>query len=278
MKILNRFYNKLTPNRADLINQYKILSNIMTPIDFINFNNIDVYPSVVRENHIKTVEIIKKSDYELKYYNANHLSEEFSIYTKDDSKQSILVVFTGNAQRPMLPLPVFLQYLPDSIGTVLVLRDYSNNLFLNGISPYCNFIELIEQIKKITINFDKVFSLGTSSGGAASIYSSFIIDYYKIICIGGRHPSLSRFNNKSLSFNASYFDDLIKLNFSKINQKAINIIFASMHKDDLEGAHSLYKIFPDSNFMPIVGCSEHSIFNYFLKNSNLINFNNEIFI
>lgn len=278
MKILKKIYEQVTSNRADLINQYKIFGNIMDPFDFVNYTNINLYPSVVRENYIKTVDIIKNSNYELKSYNVKHLSSEFSIYVKDDSKQSILVVFTGNAQRPMLPLPVFLQYLPNSIGTVLVLRDYSNHLFLNGISPYGNFLELIEQIKKITINFDKVFSLGTSSGGAASIYSNFIIDYHKIICIGGRHPTLSRFNNNSLSFNANFFDYLIKSNPSKINQKAINIIFASALKGDLEGAESLYKIFPDSNLMPIVDCNEHSVLNFFLKNSYLIKFNNEIFI
>jgi len=137
----------------------------------------------------------------LSQFRGSALSEEALLFKKKSrrdwwdglvgrrSHKGLAVVFTGKKQRPMMPLPSFLQRINADQWDVLVLRDRRQMHYRMGCQEFASdFQTLAHHIMEIGKNFDRVVSIGTSMGGLAAVRLALIGGAQRAVSIGGRRP------------------------------------------------------------------------------------------
>jgi hypothetical protein len=113
---------------------------------------------------------------------------------RGNANMSCLVVFGGNARRPMMPVSLFLSALGDFADTVYLVRTQRNHGFRSGISG------LGEEIKTAFPNLVSMISdtlassrgqpvkppvvLGTSGGGLPALIFSTLLPVHRVVLVG----------------------------------------------------------------------------------------------
>lgn len=114
---------------------------------------------------------------------------------RESCDKDLLVAFTGNARRLMLPVCVFLQYLDSRLWDVVVLKKCARNSYqlgLEGISAdFPGLVEFIQTTFSST-QYRRVITLGTSSGGFAAILAARLMGAQRGISIGGFAPKIAQ--------------------------------------------------------------------------------------
>ena len=107
------------------------------------------------------------------------------------SGKILAICFAGNAQRMMMPMPVFLQHLDSSRVDVAFVKDPKRKGFrkgIDGIAP--NLDILIKELKSLlkTEEYLKVVTIGTSGGGLPAILTAVKLGLDAGMSVGGRGP------------------------------------------------------------------------------------------
>ena len=187
------------------------------------------------------------------------LSTSASLYRGKNGVRNMLVVFCGNAGRPMLPVPAFLQFIPDNLCDVLLLRDPSGRAFLDGVpgsgSDLGESLSVLGDKTRIS-SYRSVRTLGTSSGGAASLYAGLILNAEIALCVAGQHPSLSR--RAGSKGGADKLDNLVSDRLGRSRTQLL-CLRAEAEPKDAEGARSLLERLPNGRELVVPGTSRHGI-------------------
>ena len=107
--------------------------------------------------------------------------------------KGLLVAFTGNARRLMMPIPVFLQFVDAQLWDVLLLKKCARNSYLLGIEGIStDFRGLIDYIETTTsaMQHRSVITLGASGGGFAAIWAAVLMRATRGICVRKSASSL----------------------------------------------------------------------------------------
>ncbi|MEH6601533.1 hypothetical protein [Pseudoalteromonas sp.] len=107
-------------------------------------------------------------------------------------EKTLIIAFAGNANRLMMPIPVFLQHISADKYDILLLNDPSKNGYRNGLpSVSDDFESLMVEINSLIdkSEYKSVISLGTSAGGLPAIWTALYLQVDKGISIGGSGPS-----------------------------------------------------------------------------------------
>jgi hypothetical protein len=114
---------------------------------------------------------------------------------RDARGKGLLVAFTGNARRLMMPVCVFLQHLDSRSWDVVVLKKCARNSYqlgLEGISAdFPGLIEFIQTTFSST-QYRRVITFGTSGGGFAAILAARLMGAQRGISIGGSAPKIAQ--------------------------------------------------------------------------------------
>ena len=111
---------------------------------------------------------------------------------RDSRDKGLLVAFTGNARRLMMPIPVFLQFVDAQFWDVLLLKKCARNSYLLGIEGIStDFRGLIDYIETTTsaMQHRSVITLGASGGGFSAIWAAVLMRATRGICVCGSPPS-----------------------------------------------------------------------------------------
>ena len=90
-------------------------------------------------------------------------------------EKTLLICFSGIAQRMMMPIPFFLQQLDARETDVLLIRDPERNGFRTGIQGISNSIEaVIDQITQLLdiSQYKKTAAIGASGGGFPALLTA----------------------------------------------------------------------------------------------------------
>lgn len=114
--------------------------------------------------------------------------EDIVLYRVASAPRSstVLIAFTGLAERLMLETPAFLQHLPDDTD-VLLLRDSLQSRYLKGIPRIADDLAgVIAQIREaVAPDYARIQTIGASMGGAAALHAAALVGAERGVSVGG---------------------------------------------------------------------------------------------
>ena len=114
-------------------------------------------------------------------YQRHDLASRITLYqdpASEVAKKGLLIAFSGDARRLMLPVCVVLQLIDSRRWDVVVLRKQGSKSFLRGLGDAAgNFPELIRYIRGAVpaTRYRRTVTLGTSGGGSAAIMAALLM-------------------------------------------------------------------------------------------------------
>jgi hypothetical protein len=266
-------------SRADFLNKVNEYQNILAPNEFIKlyqeFNTI--LPDIAERQMARTVDMINSLGKEYQNFIRKPLSPNVNFYSAPlgmSSKKKLLICFCGIANRLLVPIPVFLQTVPQKDFDVLVYSDPDKTSYLNGIPEFSRSLKDLMSNTKPYVDFQRytaLISIGTSGGGSAALYFGILANIDKAISVCGKHRSLAvkkPSNIELLKFDGFEFDRMIKNHLDKSKTKTI-LVYGEKCPRDIYGALSLKKHLPLSQELIIKDLAEHNAFHYFLARGKL---------
>lgn len=260
-------------NLSAILNEQIGVENTATPLEAIEFvsQQKEKYPTLY-PFFKKLEEQILLASTPLAHYQKKIISKNVHLYSSSEQSKRLLVCFCGTANRLMIPIPVFLQYLPRDLYDVLVLKDHTGLCFHSGIQELGkSTYELIRFIEHITSSYPIISTFGTSGGGYAALCFGVYLNAEIAISVGGRHPSTfveikSRLDE--LGMNGDEFDFLIRnMKFKKI--KRILAVYSEKNYIDRRSAEIFSLLFPQLGQLRVAETDEHNCL-HVLQKSNLL--------
>ena len=253
---------------ANFFRQYIEFENTASPAEAMNF---------IRKNKIfdvqgflkKTEKLILEGNEEVRPFLKKRLSSNVYFYTTTNENKNLLICFCGNANRLMLPIPVFLQYIDHKVYDVLVLMDPSKLCYHLGVPGFGSTIEeSADLLSDIATRgkYQQVKTFGTSGGGCASLFCGVYLNANKSISVGGRHPLTYEVTNNLLSdkgYSGYEFEELLSKKSNQYQTK-IYIIYGNRMNADKISAENFEKYFLNTTLVPI-DHDGHDVIN-FLRN------------
>lgn len=114
------------------------------------------------------------------------------------SGKTLIIAFTGNADRLMMPTPTFMQHLDADAVDVLLLVDRTKEGYRRGLAGTAESIEdLILALPKLgqTQRYRRVVTAGTSGGGLPSVLAGLKLGVDAVMAVGCRTPHAGRWQD-----------------------------------------------------------------------------------
>jgi hypothetical protein len=250
---------------ADYFKEYIKFENTTSPYEAINFilnNKNKNYFS--RFFFDKTEKLVLEGHEKIRPFVRHKISSNVFFYNSVNINKKILICFCGNANRLMMPIPAFLQYIDERIYDVLVLVDPSKLCYHSGIPDFgFTLEESINNLSDIisTKKYEQITTFGTSGGGCASLYVGAYLNAKKAISVGACHPldyedTKLRLSEKNLT--GSEFDKLLSMRRNEY-QTNIKVIYSDRHDGDKKSAINFTKHLINVNLFPIDGESHNAL-------------------
>lgn len=167
------------------------------------------------------------------------LSENMDLFTADPSlapDKTLIVGFTGNVNRLMMPIYRFLLHLDPASSDLLLLRDPNRAHYARGIPGTSGDIGTLSDWLRKHVEekgYRRVISIGTSAGGLASLCAGLANGWDKAISIGGdapsTHPELGQF-----------LADASRSNHST----RVMLFYGALNERDRAGAQDISRLLP----------------------------------
>jgi len=220
----------------------------------------------------KTQKMMLEASSQIRQFERRKLSENINLYQSGKRKKNLIICFCGKANRLLMPIPVFLQHIPDDLYDVVVLMDPSGLCFHNGVPGFESGIQkcLDKLSRRLPLAaYTNVTTFGTSGGGCAAIYSGVYLQANLAISIGGRHPLNYNSTNAEFSkigLTGDEFDRLLKGMGGNL-KTTIKVVYGDLHTEDKISALTFYEHLANVKLVPIAGSAEHSPFVFLMKQS-----------
>ena len=261
---------------ADYFKEHIEFENTASPYEAINFIRNERNKNYFSRFFLdKAEKLILDASEKIRLFVRHKISTNVFFYNSDNINKKILICFCGNANRLMMPVAVFLQYIDEKIYDVLVLMDPSKLCYHSGIPDFG--FTLKESVNKLSDiisekKYEQVYTFGTSGGGCASLYIGAYLNAKKAISVGGRHPLdyLDFKNTKLLSeknLSGSEFDKLLSMRRNEYRTN-IQVIYNDRHEEDKKSAINFKKHLKNVNLLSIDGES-HNVFHELRKKQKL---------
>lgn len=259
------------------------LENSASPEEAINFiRNLRGKHNAIQPILDKTEKLMFEAHEKIRPFLRHKISDNIFHYKSANKNRNLLICFCGQANRLMMPIPVFLQFINNEIYDVLICMDPSGLCFHSGIPGFGFTLE--ETIKNLSYlialgSYQQLTTFGTSGGGYASLYVGTYLNAKKAISIGGRHP-FEYTSNMKIAFSKKgmsgrEFDQLL---LSKLNKAETNIqvIFANENNSDKKSAQIFSKQLLNVNLYPIEDTDDHNVLKYLREKQKLTVFLNDL--
>jgi hypothetical protein len=193
------------------------------------------------------------------------------------SGKVLIIGFSGNADRLMIPIGCVLQFLPSRRFDLVVLRDATHSHYLNGAGDYAPTVHGLA--KRLTGDFKprkyaKVFCFGTSMGGFGALRCGVLIRADRAISVGGRfHWHIRRLLHANEAA-VSAFDPLCEC-FAQTRTGLI-CAYSAGNEEDRVDVERLAAILPIQR-MALSNATDHNLIFALLKENRLRQFFDEVF-
>jgi hypothetical protein len=203
-------------------------------------------------------------------YRRSVLNPQVTLYhdpASDVCERRLIVAFSGDARRLMLPTCVILQFFDSRQWDIVVLRKSGKTSFLRGLegvsSDLPGLIRYVQRAVAAT-RYRRTITLGTSGGGSAAIMAALLMGADRGVSVCGSLPK-SQGNTwlrgrmvpekgKAGSFEGELW-----------------YVYGADRMQDVDAAHALRDRF-GGELHPIPGADEHNVFRWLLERGQLAAF------
>ncbi|HRB04980.1 MAG TPA: hypothetical protein PLP26_16515 [Ilumatobacteraceae bacterium] len=146
---------------------------------------------------------------------ATRLNDYVSAYTltgRDAAPQNLLVCFTGNGGRLMMPVAVFLQHLDAGSTDVVVIRKQRGSSYQDGLPGLsASLSETYDVVSSLMPHrgegYQRRFVLGTSAGGLPAVLAAVRWGFDRAVAVGAGSIGDPRWAVKGVAHFAEQFAD-----------------------------------------------------------------------
>lgn len=178
------------------------------------------------------------------------------LYSVDGSaRRRLMVAFTGASHRLMMPLPIFMQALPQD-ADLLVLVDPARNHYRHDIfDGTLGLFDLPSALGHIIGSYDDCIAFGTSGGGLPAVRFARLAGLRRGLSFGGRHidDTLRIFRRDLLP---AAFDPLCGC--GRVGKTEALFLYSSENPADAETAE-ICKHIANGTVIPFHGHNHHSV-------------------
>jgi hypothetical protein len=262
-------------------NEFNLLhiayENILAPIEFSHFMDLVLTQQLPQRTYewLRKIAELSPGLYDSPQgFRREILAENVVFYrnpSDDAAAKSLLVGFTGNARRLMMPIAIFLQCLDSRVWDVLLLRkgmeqkSYSDGV--HGVAD--SFPTLIEYVQTAVCveKYGRVVTYGTSGGGFSAILAAVLMRSARGISVCGASPSLPP--------EPWLASQLAVLRTYPEGSPHLRYFYGANSPSDIEAALSLQSLF-GGELHPVAGVDDHYALKPMLKAGEFPAFLNEV--
>lgn len=184
--------------------------------------------------------------------------------------RALLVAFCGNSDRMMMPLCAFAQHVPAARFDIVMLTTGDRSMYLRGIPGYAP--DLASAMARLGRDvglegYASVRCMGTSGGGAASLYAAEMLGASRALCVGGGHASLVADKLAARGLSGDEIDRVRRTDPPRPVEMAV--CFGADHAQDVEGGRSLLRVFPSARPLAVEGVGTHNPLHAMLERGRL---------
>ncbi|CAG0949511.1 hypothetical protein BURK1_00110 [Burkholderiales bacterium] len=134
---------------------------------------------------------------------------------EERARRTLVIAFTGDSFRLMLPIGIFLQHCPADRYEFLLLFDRRKCLYLRGIDGLTR--DMAGTFEWIAANvplqgFGRVVSFGVSAGGMAAVWTAIGMRLARGVSVGGTTPDSAATRYQTQGVSADGFMDAVRRN------------------------------------------------------------------
>jgi hypothetical protein len=199
----------------------------------------------------------------------------FSTTEPPPAEKSLIIALCGRSNRLMLPLSLFLQFVPASQFDVVILADRKKDDYFAGIEGYATDMWSLVQRTLADAGarqYRRLYCYGTSGGGFPALRFGLLAGAYRSISIGGTFSWQIHRLERGKSMLA--FDPLCHCNAKP--QRHVVCVHASEARHDNKAATRLQRVMKISR-IPVVGTAVHNIIYMIYRAGGLPMFNAQLF-
>jgi hypothetical protein len=203
-------------------------------------------------------------------YQRHALASRATLYqdpASDVAKKGLLVAFTGDARRLLLPVCVVLQLIDSRRWDVVVLRKYGTKSFLRGLDDVAgNFPGLIRHVQGAVspTRYRRTITLGTSGGGSAAIMAALLMGADRGLSICGSAPK----TRADIWLRCRITLGQLK---AAVLGRELWYVYGAEFAPDVRSAHVLFERY-GGKLHPIPEADEHNVFHWLLERGRLAAF------
>jgi hypothetical protein len=157
----------------------------------------------------------------------------------------VLLAFTGNTGRMMLPVTVFLQLFDPHHWDVLVIRKQPGQSYYAEGSPLNDIGKTAAGLVSAS-SYESVACIGTSNGGFAAIAAALTIGAVTGVSVGGKIPS------------GKAGDDLVARLLPLCGHTTLKYVHGAQCEADARTAHAMALRIP-GEVVPVPGVDRHNV-------------------
>jgi hypothetical protein len=179
------------------------------------------------------------------------------------SQRTLVIAFTGDANRLMMPLAMFLQHCPADRYEFVVLFDGTQRLYMNGVDGLgATLPETIDAIARHAkpAFYRRTVSFGTSAGGLAALWTGIALETTRAVSVGGVTPSLAdERSGEDAAASRSHdeaFEALVRERAGRLPE--IVLVAGELNARDTEKAHEMGERLP-ARHLTIPGARAHNM-------------------
>ena len=175
-------------------------------------------------------------------------------------RKTLLLCFSGNAHRMMMPMPVFLQSLRPPDVDVVWLRTQRGQGYRTGIRGIAG--SLASSIEGLRIllqpeTYRKLAVMGTSGGGLPAIVTGLQLGADAVLSVGGNNPHDERWTAQDEGTGIA--ERLRQLSERPVRRPDLYLVHGSNHDRDAESAAAVVAILPWTRTVSVPGADHNAL-------------------
>ncbi|MFT6420702.1 MAG: pimeloyl-ACP methyl ester carboxylesterase [Porticoccus sp.] len=178
----------------------------------------------------------------------------------DRAGKTLVVCFSGNFQRMMMPTPVFLQSIDANNADVVLLRTEKHKGYRTGIQELTSDLQSSLAALKILLKFDeyrRVVTVGTSGGAMPALLSALYWQADACLSVSPNNPEDDRWHSFADGEGAP---GLFKHFGMGEKPPPVHIIYGENSIKDAESAGVIESILPSVRLVPVPGAGHVALF------------------
>ena len=172
--------------------------------------------------------------------------------------RTLVLAFTGDAGRLMMPISLFLQHCPADRYEFVLLTDQTRCFFLKGVTGLGDdFPTSIARLRDLCApsRFGRAISFGTSAGGLATVWAAVALGLTRAVSVGGVTPTEVAERDRTQHMSTEGFDEAIQ---RATRLPEVLLVAGERHERDQGKALTMSALLP-STTITVPGAANHNV-------------------